>query len=85
MSKVAELEDALQRERVDKVERLQVMQRMMPTCASVILHLVFTMVAACALTHLPLQMLQSEAEGEIGRLTSELQQLQVSGMVKQRI
>ena len=29
MSKVAELEDALQRERVDKVERLQVMQRVM--------------------------------------------------------
>lgn len=45
LSKVAELEDALQRERVDKVERLQ--------------------------------MLQAEAESEIGRLTGDLQQLQM--------
>ncbi len=58
---MAELEDALQRERVDKVERLQV-RGAIPPCAAPV--------------HAP-QMLQAEAEGEIGRLSSDMQQLQV--------
>jgi hypothetical protein len=60
---VAELEDALQRERVDKVERLQV---------SAAQRLVWW---RCA-DGLP-QLLQAEAESEIRRLSGELQQMQV--------
>ena len=78
LGKVAELEDALQRERVDKVERLQV--RGSGVARGKRWSLGWHEPRPPTILTPALQMLQAEAEGEIGRLSGELQQLQVRRM-----